>query len=141
MKNSDDSNDNSAFKAEFAQVTSRMRGNRQRLLNEYITVGGGAPVVWFEDKDRPKTVEEENKLKSLSSFAPYHAQKRPRIAQEIVQGADMESETDVGNARTGGRKKNRRDAGGGGSGGSGRPGSKRKGRRRRNIEESNGQDL
>lgn len=60
------------------KIKGNPRAKRQRLLSEYITLGSNANVVWFEDENRPKTIQEENRLKQLSSFEPYKTQKESR---------------------------------------------------------------
>lgn len=74
------------------------RSNRLRMLDNYITVGSSSPVVWFEDAERPKTITEENILKSRSAFAPYHVKK--------LRGVEVDNSDDEN--QRGGKRKSRR---------------------------------
>jgi hypothetical protein len=52
------------------------RSGRQQFLSEYASVGASAVVTWFEDSERPSTLEGEAELKKASSFQHYHSSGR-----------------------------------------------------------------
>ena len=68
---------------EKAYINSR----RQPYLSQYVVLGGNAHVVWYEDNDRPTSLEEEEKLKRFSSF-PYYSTSRHQSSQNARKSSE-----------------------------------------------------